>query len=215
MFEALGFQELTGLFELGHLGIHIRFDFWQGDVHDFLAGQEVGRREDRNVLQITDHFPGQGIDFPNPVDFIAKEFDPQGLFIPRRREDFHHVTADPEPAALKINVVAVKLNRHQFTQQAVATDFLANPQGDDVILVFGRRPQPKDAGDRSHYDHVVAFQQRRRRRVAQLVNFIVNRGVLFNVGITGRDVGFRLVVIIVRNKVFHRIVGEELFHFPV
>ncbi len=49
--------------------------------------------------------------------------------------------------------------------------------------------------------------------MAQAVNFIVDRRILFNVGIGGCDVSFRLVIIVVGYKVFHRAVGEKRFEF--
>ena len=45
--------------------------------------------------------------------------------------------------------------------------------------------------------------------MAQAVNLIVDGAVLFNVGIGAGDVGFGLVVIVVGNKILHRIVREE------
>ena len=46
--------------------------------------------------------------------------------------------------------------------------------------------------------------------MAQLVDLVVDGGVLFNVGIRLGDVGFRLVVVVVGDEVLHRVVGEEL-----
>ena len=45
--------------------------------------------------------------------------------------------------------------------------------------------------------------------MAQTVDLIVDGAVLFNVGIGTGDVGFGLVVIVVGNKILHRIVREE------
>ena len=45
--------------------------------------------------------------------------------------------------------------------------------------------------------------------MAQTVDFIVDGAVLFNIGIGAGDVGFRLVVVVVADKILHRIVGEK------
>ena len=46
--------------------------------------------------------------------------------------------------------------------------------------------------------------------VAQLINLVVYIGVLFNIGVGAGEIGLRLVVIIVADKVLHGVVGEEL-----
>ena len=42
-----------------------------------------------------------------------------------------------------------------------------------------------------------------------MVDFLVYRGVLFYVQVAGGNVGFRLVVVVVRNKVFDGVFGKE------
>ena len=51
--------------------------------------------------------------------------------------------------------------------------------------------------------------------MAQLVYLIINRRILFNVGVRGRDVGFGLVVVIVGDKILHRVLREELLKLAV
>ena len=46
--------------------------------------------------------------------------------------------------------------------------------------------------------------------MAKLIDFIINRRILLNIGIRGGNVGFWLVKVIVRHEVFHRIMGEEV-----
>ena len=46
-------------------------------------------------------------------------------------------------------------------------------------------------------------------------NFIVNREVFFYISTRSRDIGFRLIVIVVGNEVFHRVIGEEGFKFRI
>lgn len=46
--------------------------------------------------------------------------------------------------------------------------------------------------------------------MAQFVNFLIYIYLFLNVGISGGDVGFWLVIIVVTNKVFYSVIGEEL-----
>ena len=46
--------------------------------------------------------------------------------------------------------------------------------------------------------------------MAQPVDLLVDGGVLFDIGVRMGDIGLRLIIIVVRNEVFHRVVGEKL-----
>ena len=51
--------------------------------------------------------------------------------------------------------------------------------------------------------------------MAQLVDFVVNGGILFDIGVRGRNIGLRLIVIIIGNKVFHGVIREKLLKLAV
>ena len=46
--------------------------------------------------------------------------------------------------------------------------------------------------------------------MAQFVNFIVDGRILFDIQILARDIRLGLVVVIIGNEIFHRIIGEKL-----
>ena len=58
-------------------------------------------------------------------------------------------------------------------------------------------------------------KQRARGRVAHAVDLLVDRGFLLDVGVGARDVGFRLVVVVIGDEIFHRVVGEERLELAV
>ena len=45
--------------------------------------------------------------------------------------------------------------------------------------------------------------------MAQLINLVVNRSILLNIRIRLGNIGLRLIIIVIRNKIFHRILREE------
>src|SRR5215470_13740229 len=51
--------------------------------------------------------------------------------------------------------------------------------------------------------------------MAHLIDVLVNRRIFFDVGIRSWDVGFWLIVIVVADKILHRIVWKELRKFAV
>ena len=61
----------------------------------------------------------------------------------------------------------------------------------------------------------LALHERFGRREPQLLDLLVYRGVFFNVSIRGRDVGFGLVVVVIRDEILDGVIGEEAFEFVV
>ena len=49
--------------------------------------------------------------------------------------------------------------------------------------------------------------------MAQAVDFFIDGRIFFDISVGMGNIGFRLVVIVVRNEVLHRIVGEKLPEF--
>ena len=73
--------------------------------------------------------------------------------------------------------------------------------------------QTGNAGN--HDDVPSAGHQSRGCTQAQFLDFIIDAQVLLYISVGGGDVGFRLVIIVVGHEIFHRIVGEKGFEFPV
>ena len=51
--------------------------------------------------------------------------------------------------------------------------------------------------------------------MTELINLVIDRAILFDISIARRDIGLRLVVIIVGNEVFYCIIGEELLELTI
>ena len=47
------------------------------------------------------------------------------------------------------------------------------------------------------------------------IDGIVDGGILGNVGVGGGQIGLGLVVVVIADKIFNRIVGKEIFKFSV
>ncbi len=156
-------------------------------------------------------FAGNGIDLADGFDLGAPKFDAQGEVIVRRI-NFDDVAADAEGAAAKF-LGALVLNFHQLAQDGFAGDGLALfEQQHHAVIGFGRA-DAVDAGDGGDHDDVAAFEERARGGHAQLVEFVVDGGFFFDVGVAGRDVGFGLVVIVIADEIFDGVIGKERFEF--
>ena len=110
----------------------------------------------------------------------------------------------------EVHVVALILDLNELFEQLVAAFLHAGAQRDDHRAVIDRVAQAVDAGHRGDDDDVPPLGKRARRAVAQLVDLLVDRAVLFDIRVRLRDVRFRLVVVVVGDKVFHGVFREKL-----
>ena len=54
-----------------------------------------------------------------------------------------------------------------------------------------------------------------RGRMAQLIDLVVDLGILFDVGIARGDIGLGLVVVVIGNKVLDGVLGKEFLELGV
>ena len=111
---------------------------------------------------------------------------------------------------MKVHVVTRVLHRHKLAQQLVAVNLLAATQGHHLLDVLLGRTQTVNAGHGRNHHHVAAGQQGVRRRVAQALHLLVDRGVLLNERIGLRHVRLGLVVVVVGDEILHRVIRQQL-----
>ena len=67
-----------------------------------------------------------------------------------------------------------------------------------------------------HDYHIAASREQRRSGTqTHLLDFGIYRKVLFNIGVGRRQICLRLIVVVIRHKILHRIVGEEIFELSI
>jgi hypothetical protein len=152
----------------------------------------------------------QLVDLNDPVDLVAEELDAQGSLVLVLGKDLDHVSAHPEAPALEVDVVARVEHVDEPAQQLVPRQGGAGLQVGVQGAVGGGRSQPVDAGDARHHQDVAPRQQGMGGGVAQLVEVVVDRRVLLDVGVGGGEIRLRLVVVVVGDEVLDGVLGEEL-----
>ena len=150
------------------------------------------------------------MDLRDAVDLVAEKLHPDGVIVGVGQADLHGVAPDTEAVAVKVQIVALVLQLHQLAAQGVPVPGLAGAQGDHHIGVVDGVAQRVNTGHRGHDDHVTPLKEAGGGAVAQPVQFGVHIGIFFNIGIGGRNIGFRLIIIIVTDEELHGVVGEEL-----
>ena len=149
------------------------------------------------------------------IDFIIEQIHAHGQFGVLGREDVDRVAAHAECAALEIAVVARVLHRDQPSDDLALTDFVTGAQGQNHLVILGRIADTVDGRDRRDDHYVAPLHQAFRGRQAHLLDMFVDRGIFFDKQVTLRNVCLRLVIIVVRNEVFDRVVREKLAKFGI
>ena len=209
LLQALGLQELAVGLELAEPLGEFFLDRLGGPFQDLLGGDVMASRKKVEVAEFLKDPPPKRVDFRDGIDQVAEKLHPDGLVFLIGGKDLDHVAADPEGAAMKVVVVALVLDFHQAGQQVVTGDLLLILHQHDHALVGFRRAQAVNTGDGGHDDRVPAGENRMSGRMAHLVDEVVDGGVFFNICVRGGDVGFRLVIIVIADKIFHGVFGEE------
>ena len=130
-------------------------------------------------------------------------------------ENFNDVAAHTKRGTVKGGVVAGVLQFDETLEQFRAVDFFAGLYLDGHLGVGFHRADAIDAGDRGNDDHVVALQQCARGGMAHAVDLLVDGGVFFDIGVGARNVRFGLVVVVIGDEIFDRVIRKELLHLAV
>ena len=212
--EALRLEEAALVLELGNALHELRLDVLDC-LEQLLAWRdEVTRRVDVDAVAVREDLTRERVELGDALHVVAEELDPQGEVLVRGL-DLEGVAAHAELPADQIRISTFVLDVDEVAEHRVAPDALALVQPDRDGAVVDRRAEAVDARDRGNDDHVASLEERAGRGVAHLVDLLVPRGVLLDVGVAPRDVRLGLVVVVVRDEVLDRAAGEELLELPV
>ena len=215
LFEPLRFQQPAGGVELLEPLAQLELDALDR-LNERRARRDVVRvGVDLDEFQLVGLVAGERIEFVDRFQLVAEQRHPPGAVLVVRGEYFDHVAAHPERAAEEIAAGALVLQRHQVGDDLALVDALAALERERHRRIGLDRADAVDARHRRDDDDVVAFEQRARRRVAHAVDLLVDRGFLLDIGVGARDVGLRLVVVVVRDEILDRVVRKERLELAV
>ena len=175
----------------------------------------MGCRKDCNVSQLQLRLPRQSVNLCNPIHFIPEKFHPVGFTSRICRKNLHYISPHPKGSPVKIHIIAGILNIDQLVNHLIPVFYHAGPKRNHHLLIINRRAQPINTGHRGHNNHISAFRKCRRSRMAQLINLIIDCRVLLYICVGRGNIGLRLVVVVVRDKILDCILREELLKLAV
>ena len=178
-------------------------------AHAVLAGHVVRGREHDELVDLVEALTGERVDHDDLFDLVAEELDAHHSLVVGR-VNLDDVAPHSELAADQVQVVALVLHVDQLAEDGALIALLALVEHQQLTLVLDRRTEPVDTRHRCNDDGVASREERRRRGVAQPVDLVVDRAVLFDVRVGRGHVGLGLVVVVVGHEVLNPVIREEL-----
>src|SRR5437660_11698072 len=151
----------------------------------------------------------------NRIDLVAEQLDPYAPVLRRGGKNLKNIPAHPKSAAMEVGVVTRVLDLDEFSEDRFPPDLNAFLKIQQHAMVDLRRSQTVNAGDRRDDDDVLSLEERSCGRVPHPVDGVIDGGILGDVRIGGRDVGFRLIVIVIADEIFDRVVRKEALKFAI
>ena len=215
LLEALGFEQAAGGIEFGEADFKVALDAVHGLFQGGLGRHVVGVGIDFHLLEFGGLLAGERIEFGNVFDLVAEEGEAPGAVLEMGGEEFHRVAADAEGAADEISVVALVVEADEIGEELALRNAFALLHGEGHGGIGFDIADAIDAGDGGDDDDVIALEQRPGGGVAHAVDLLVDGAFLLDEGVGAGDIGFRRVVIVIGDEIFHGVFREEGGEFAI
>src|SRR5207248_307333 len=166
-------------------------------------------RIDRQARILLLHCAKQRIDLRERFNLIAEKFNPVRHVV-IRWEDLNHIAAYSKRSTTKLRFVALVKDFDQPPSDVLPSDFLSFLQKEQHAVIGVRRTETVNTANGGNNYAIAPLKQRLGGREPQLIQFIIYGGFFLDIDIPRRNVCLRLVIVVVRNEVFNRVVREEL-----
>ena len=207
--EALGLEQLAVRLELREPHPELLLDRAEGLLELPAFRDVVRRRPHGQLVEHGEDLAGQLVHLGDRLDLVAEELHAHGV-VRVRREHVEHVTPDAERAARQLVVVAVVLDVDEIADEIVAVVRLPRAEEHRHARVVLGRADAVDAADAGDDHDVLAREQRRGGRMPELLDLLVDAGVLLDEGVGRGHVGLGLVVVVVADEVHDGVVRQEV-----
>ena len=209
LLKPLGFQQAACGVEFDEALFEVNLDAAHGLLKRGLRRHVVRVGIDFDLLKLGLLLARERIEFGDGFDFVTEERKAPSTVFKMRGEKFHRIAAHAEGTAHEVCIVALIVQLHEICQQLALGNALALFHLERHGGIGFHIADAIDAGHRRHHDHIIALQQRAGGGVAHAVDLLVDGAFLFDEGVGAGDIGFRRVVIIIGDEIFHGVFREE------
>src|SRR3569623_465444 len=214
-FETLRLHQFIRLAQLRQTLGEFGLDALDRFQHFVARRHVVALRVDRDARQLARDLAGQRVEHTDALDLLVEQLDAHGLGLRLRREDVDDLAAHAIGRAPQFDVVAGVLQLGEAAQHVALVHHVTARQVQHHAVIGLGITEAVDAGHGRDDDDVAPLHQRLGSREPHLLDVLVDRGVLLYVSVRRRHVGLGLVVVVIRNEIFHGVIGEELAHLAV
>ena len=162
-----------------------------------------------------DDLAGEWIEVAQILDFVVEELDPHRVPLRLRRMDIDDFATNAIGSTMQLDLVSRVLQLGETPENESLIDRLAPHQVQHHRVVGGRIAEAVDRRHGGHDDAVTVLQQRLCRRQSHLLDMVVDRRIFLDVRVGRRDIGFRLVIVVVGDEILDSVVWKELTHLPI
>ena len=120
------------------------------------------------------------------------------------------IAAHTKSAAMEIDFVTLVLHFDETFDHFALSHVVTDAHGQNHLVVLVAVTDTIDTGDCRYDDAITAFQQAFGRRKPHLLDMFIDCRILLNEQVARRNVGFRLVVVVIGNEVLDRVIREKL-----
>ena len=213
--EPLGFDELVQALQLIQSFSQLFLDGFHRALELIFLRHIVAAGVDIKLVDLAQRLSGNRIDFLDLLDFVPPETDSVSVAFLEGGKNLDDIASHTKCSTVEIIVVSFVLDLDQVHQQIVPPLLGAAFQMNDHLAIHFRRAETIDARHAGDDDDVTAREKTACRRMAELVDLIVDRGVLLDKGVARGNVRLGLIVIVVTDEVLHRVFRKELLEFGV
>ena len=165
------------------------------------------------MIHIPLRHAGNSIDLGNAVYFITEELNTDGTACPVGRINLQCISANPELITGEIHVITLIADLRKLSKHMIHGILLSHTKGDHHTLIIDRVTQTVQAADRRNHNYIPTLKKCGGCAVTQTVDLLINGRILLDIGIRVGNICFRLIIIIVGDKILHRVIGEKLTEF--
>ena len=215
LFQPLSFQQLALVHQLIQPHPQLLFDTNHGLLHGRARGNIVTVGVDPHPFKRIGACASQRIKLDNGLQLFAKKAQTPSPVVQMRRPNFQTVSTHAKGAALESLVIASILLCNQISNDLALVIAIATVQILGHRPIGFDRPYAIDAGHRSHDNDIIAFQQSAGRRVAHPIDLLIDLAFFLNVGVRAGHIGFGLIIVVIADEIFHRVVRKKPFELAI
>ena len=215
LFDSLCLDHATLALVEGDALAQIELDLSHGRIDTLFGCNEQICREYRDAVEHFESLSAGGVDALNLLDLVVEEHHTNSRFA-KGLHNVYHVAIDTERSgrqyALGAGVECLDESIHKY----LTANHFARADMHRCGVKVGRITNAIEARHARYHDHIASpAEQCRRGAQSQLLDLLVDREILLDIGVRRGQIGLGLIVVVVGNEVLDGIVRKEVLELAI